>query len=101
MDLSQRVVEYALDKLIESLGDEDNEHSNIIRESANRAKELNKHIILNGVNYIGLSFDDFIHQLDNKRNILLLSDEELLEIENIRKLNSVLNKNGLKITNIL
>lgn len=89
-----QVIEYALYKLIESLDDKNDESSNIIRESAKRAKEIFEHIRICNVEYGGMSFEDFVEQLKLKPNIYLLSNTELEELEKLKAFQDIMVKHG-------
>lgn len=92
------VIEYALDKLINDLEDKNDESSNMIKESAKRTKKLIQHIRIYNVEYVGLTFEKFTEQLNEKPNIYLLSDKQLEEIKTIIKLTNILDENGFILT---
>lgn len=96
-DYKRTVIEHALDNLIQSLDGKDDENSNIVRESAKRTKAVLSHIVINGITDIGVTFEDLIEELNNKPNVYILSDQEVQELQNTKKLLGLIYSSGFKL----
>lgn len=76
-DYKTSIIEYALDELIKSLDGKDDESSNTIREGAKRSKALMQHIRIYGANDAGMTLEEYIEVLNNKKVVYVLSNEEV------------------------
>lgn len=95
--LSNNIIIYALDELIKSLETKKDDNNNLLKESAIRTKELIKHIEINGADYVGVTFDEYLKRLEDKPNIYLFSDEEEKELITLRRFIGVLRGSGIGI----
>lgn len=95
--LTNNIIIYALDQLIKSLENKDDDSSKLLKETANRAKELTKHLQINGADYIGLTFDEYLKKLNDKPNIYILSKEEAIEMATLKRFITILNNNGIEV----
>ena len=82
-------IQYALIKLIESC--DETVDSSIIKSIAIRAKTIIDRInIIVNTPVSGVTIEDFEKELETKRHIILLSDEEYNDYQKIMKLKSLL-----------
>jgi hypothetical protein len=82
-----RTISFALQESIER--HESNKEDSTVYELLKRAKEVCDKLEIYGLD-ISMSYDDFCAQLEEKKNIIFLSDGGMKEQEKVRKLIKVL-----------
>ena len=78
-DIFINTIKFALDNSIKQIEEEgiDSNTNGLIYETLKRDKAIIENLYINGLEYVGLNFDQFCEQCKEKRNILFLTDEEL------------------------
>jgi hypothetical protein len=69
----------ALENMIKQIEEEgiDSKTNGLIYETLKRDKAVIENLSINGLEYVGYTFDQFCEQCKEKKNILFLTDEEL------------------------
>lgn len=72
-------IKFALENMIKQIEENgiDSKTNGLIYETLKRDKVVIENLSINGLEYIGYTFDQFCEQCKEKRNILFLTDEEL------------------------
>lgn len=87
-DIYTSPIEFAVKKTLETLGNSENDK--IIAESLKRSAKMWEAIRIYGLSTCGLSYEEFCKQLDEKKNIIFLSDDELKSYNKSVKIMSAL-----------
>lgn len=78
-DIFTSPIDYALQKTIESFEDKEDDNSKMIYESLIRSRAMWENIRINGLGICGMTYEEFCQQLEKKKNVIFLSDEEVEE----------------------
>lgn len=81
----QYLIKY-LDQEIPKYKDSDEEYKQIIYEELIRTKKLLENIKVYGVQVLNISYEQYCKNLEEKHNIVFLTDEEMQDIRNALKL---------------
>lgn len=81
----QYLIKY-LDQEIPKYKDSDEEYKQIIHEDLIRTKKLLENIKVYGVQVLNTSYDQYCDNLEERHNILFLTDEEIQDVRNALKL---------------
>lgn len=91
-DLSTGPINYAIDHLITECKDKTDESSKIIYNALIRSKIVWENILVHGIEYYGLSYEEFCKQFENKSRIIFLSDDEFEKYKKALAIMDILNK---------
>ena len=91
-DLLLNSVLFVIDEEIVKLEDSDEKYQKIIYQSLIRSRAILEKINICGVNIIGKSYEEFKSDLDEKHNVVLMTDEELEKVKNALKVYDTLHK---------
>lgn len=91
-DLIISPIEFAVCKTIGEYADQKDEYSKIIYQSLIRSKVIWDNIKIHGIDYCGLSYEQFCDQCKDKPNVLFLSDDELERYKKALEIMDILNK---------
>lgn len=81
----QYLIKY-LDQEIPKYKDSDEEYKQIIHEDLIRTKMLLENIKVYGVQVLNTSYEQYCENLEERHNILFITDEEMQDIRNALKL---------------
>lgn len=81
----QYLIKY-IDQEIPKYKDSDEEYKQIIYEELIRTKKLLENIKVYGVQVLNTSYEQYCKNLEEKHNIVFLTDEEMQDIRNALKL---------------
>lgn len=81
----QYLINY-LDQEIPKYKDSDEEYKQIVYEELIRTKKLLENIKVYGVQVLNTSYEQYCNNLEERHNILFLTDEEMQDIRNALKL---------------
>lgn len=81
----QYLIKY-LDQEIPKYKDSDEEYKQIVYEELIRTKKLLENIKVYGVQVLNTSYKQYCNNLEERHNILFLTDEEMQDIRNALKL---------------
>lgn len=81
----QYLIKY-LDQEIPKYKDSDEEYKQIVYEELIRTKKLLENIKVYGIQVLNTSYEQYCENLEEKHNILFLTDEEMQGIRNALKL---------------
>lgn len=81
----QYLIKY-LDQEIPKYKDSDEEYKQIIHEELIRTKKLLENIKVYGIQVLNTSYDQYCDNLEERHNILFLTDGEMQDIRNALKL---------------
>lgn len=81
----QYLIKY-LDQEIPKYKDSDEEYKQIVYEELIRTKKLLENIKVYGIQVLNTSYEQYCENLEEKHNILFLTDEEMQDIRNALKL---------------
>lgn len=79
-----------INKEIEKHRNHKDEYHRVLYEGFIRARKLLMSIDLHGIQEVGITYEEFAKQLDNKHNVILMSDEELLEYKFLMEMQNVI-----------
>lgn len=74
-DIFASPIDFAVKRTLETLGN--SEGDKIIAESLKRSAKIWEAIRIYGLSICGLTYEEFCEQLEEKKNIIFLSDNEL------------------------
>ena len=81
----QYLIKY-LDQEIPKYKDSDEEYKQIVYEELIRTKKLLENIKVYGIQVLNTSYDQYCENLEERHNILFLTDEEMQDVRNALKL---------------
>ena len=81
----QYLIKY-LDQEIPKYKDSDEEYKQIIYEELIRTKKLLENIKMYGVQVLNISYDQYCDNLEERHNVLFLTDEEIQDIRKALKI---------------
>lgn len=85
-------IEFAIEKTLETLGDSQDER--IIREGLKRSAKMWESIRIHGLQICGMTYEQYCEQLENKRNVIFLSDDEMCDYIKAKKIMNILGAEG-------
>lgn len=81
-------IEFALQEAIAKYeGDEEN---NLLREALKRSKAMWENIRIHGLEIYGMTYEQYCEQLENKRNVIFLTDDEMKDYIKAQKIMNVM-----------
>lgn len=76
-DIFVNTILFAIDKAIEAIKDSKSNHDALLVGMLIRSRVAWHNANIRGIDAIGMTYDQFVDQISNKRNIFFLSDDEL------------------------
>lgn len=76
-DIFTSPINFALEETMKRFENAEEDHEKLIYEALKRSKRLWENIRINGLEILGMTYEQFCDQCDKKRNIIFLSDDEL------------------------
>lgn len=89
-DIFTSPIEFAIEKTLETLGDSENDR--IIKESLRRSAKMWEVIRVHGLSICGMTYEKFLNQFEEKKNVIFMSDNELEVYNKAAKIMNVLNE---------
>lgn len=89
-DIFTSPIEFAISKALETLGDCENDR--IIKESLKRSAKMWEAIRVYELQICGMTYDQFCKQLEEKRNMIFMTDEELKRYNKAVRVMNILNE---------
>lgn len=83
-------IDFALQETMKRFENADKDNDKILYEALRRSKAMWENIRINCLDICGMTYEQFCEQLENKKNIVFLSDDE---VESFNK--------ALKVMNVL
>lgn len=77
-DIISGTIVFALDRAIKDFENREDEAGRVLYESVRRSKAVWEKVQIEGIEAFGMSYERFLEQLEEKRNVLFLSDEEVV-----------------------
>ena len=94
-DIYTSPVIFALQKLMNEIEDADNDGEKFLYEMLRRSKVMWESITINGLEIIGMTYNQFCEQCKEKRNIVFLTDEEVrllsVNLKKAKQIEEILN----------
>lgn len=76
-DIFTSPIDYALKETMKQFENKNDGDSKLIYSALARSRAICEKIIINGINVYGMTFEQFCDQLDKKKNVIFLSDDEI------------------------
>lgn len=76
-DIFVNTILFAIDKAIESIKDSDSNHDALLVGMLRRSRVAWHNANIEGLRTVGMTYDQFIDYISDKRNVLFLSDSEM------------------------
>lgn len=87
-DIFTSPIEFALQEAITKYeGDEEN---NLLREALKRSKAMWESIRIRGLQICGMTYEQYCEQLESKRNVIFLTDDEMKDYIKAQKIMNAL-----------
>lgn len=89
-DIFTSPIDFALQETMKKF--ENDEQSRFIYESLRRSKVMWENIRINGIEIVGLTYEQFCDQFENKKNVVFLSDDEVKDLNKAFEIMRVMRK---------
>lgn len=89
-DIFTSPIDFALQETMKKF--ENDEQSRFIYESLRRSKVMWENIRINGIEIVGLTYEQFCEQFENKKNVVFLSDDEVKDLNKAFEIMRVMRK---------
>lgn len=96
-DLLLQPALFAIDKQIKKFENSDDEDEKIIYQGLIRSKDLLAKLNIQGVDIVGKSYEEFKNDLDQKKNVVFMTDDEFTEFKKAINTYRELQRNLLKM----
>jgi hypothetical protein len=87
-DIFTSPIDFALQETMKRFENADNNDDKLLYEAMRRSRAMWENIRINGLKICGMTYEQFCEQLENKKNIVFLSDDE---VENFNKAVQIMN----------
>lgn len=88
---------FAIENTIQQFEDPQDETEQMILELLKRSLEMWRTLQIHGLEMYEMTYEEFCKQCEEKHNIVFLSDEEIKEINTIRKVMHAIKQSGVMI----
>lgn len=85
-DILTSPIVFAIDKLLNELENSEDNNEKVFYESLKRSKEIWEKVNVYGIKTIGLIYEDFCNLLEEKKNIIFFTDNELRKFNKALKI---------------
>ena len=89
-DIFTSPIDFALQETMKKF--ENDEQSRFLYESLRRSKVMWENIRINGIEIVGLTYEQFCDQFENKKNVVFLSDDEVKDLNKAFEIMRVMRK---------
>lgn len=89
-DIFTSPIDFALQETMKKL--ENDEQSRFIYESLRRSKAMWENVRIHGIEIVGLTYEQFCEQFENKKNVVFLSDDEVKDLNKAFEIMRVMRK---------
>ena len=83
VDIFTSPIDFALQETIKQFENTDNDNDKMIYESLRRSRAMWKNIRIYGLDICGMTYEQFCDQCDKKKNIVILSDDEVEDFSKV------------------
>lgn len=91
-DIFTSPIDFALQETIKRFEDADNDSDKLLYEALRRSRAMWENIRINGLEICGMTYEQFCEQLENKKNIVFLSDDEVESFNKAVQIMNVMNR---------
>ena len=91
-DIFTSPIDFALQETMKRFENADNDSDKILYEALKRSKAMWENIRINGLEICGMTYEQFCEQLENKKNIVFLSDDEVNNFNKAAQIMGIINK---------
>ena len=78
-DIFTSPIDFALQETMKKFENADNENDKLLYEMLKRSKAIWDNITINGLGIIGMTYEQFCEQFEHKKNIVFLTDDEVVK----------------------
>lgn len=89
-DIFTSPIDFALQETMKKFEGSDNENDKLLYEMLKRSKAIWDNITINGLEIIGMTYEQFCEQFEHKKNIVFLTDDEVAKFNKAVRIMEVL-----------
>lgn len=78
-DIFTSPIDFALQETMKKFENSDDDNEKLLYEMLKRSKAIWDNITINGLGIIGMTYEQFCEQFEHKKNIVFLTDDEVVK----------------------
>lgn len=89
-DIFTSPIDFALQETMKNFENADNDNDKFIYEMLKRSKAIWDSITINGLEIIGMTYEQFCEQFEHKKHVVFLTDDEVVKFNKAVQIMNVL-----------